>query len=176
MIRTYSLATGLNYIELNWANPKFLPERYQLKYMCTMKGTSKNKAGNINYIVNKTKNLSSVTTFVIISDLHPSSICTVILLAVYNPASTDTGIQFKGVTLGEHTSTCKVKLCFQWFHSNTWLLFMFTNIYTCIYEATANINETIKFMKRDQAFLKWIKGRDWSEALIHSFRFDIYMP
>ena len=109
MIRTYSLATGLDYIELNWTNPKFLPERYQLKYMCTMKGTSKYKDGNINYIVNKTKNISSVTTSVIISDLHPS-ICTVILLAVYNPASTDTGIQFKGVTIGEHTNTCNVKL------------------------------------------------------------------
>ena len=107
MIRAYSLAPVLDYIELNWTNPKFLPERYQLKYMCTMKRTAKYKPGNTNYIVNKTKNLSSVTTSVIISDLHPSSICTVILLAVYNPASTDTGIAFKGVSLGEHTSTCK---------------------------------------------------------------------
>ena len=170
MIRNYSLATGLDYIELNWTSPKFLPERYQLKYMCTVKGTSKNKAGNTIYNVNKTKNLSSVTTFVIISDLHPSSICTVILLAVYNPASTDTGIQFKGVTLGEHTSTCKVKL---WFSDFIAILdyFLCLPIYMYIWSHTANINETIKFMKRDQAFLKWMKSRDWREALIYSFQF-----
>ena len=106
MIQGYSLATGLDYIELNWTYPKFLPERYQLKYMCTMKRTAKYKPGNTIYNVNKTKNLSSVTASVIISDLHPSSICTVILLAVYNLASTDTGIAFNGVLLGEHTNTC----------------------------------------------------------------------
>ena len=102
MIHVYSIATGLDFIELKWTNPKFSPERYQLKYMCAMKSTSKSKAGNINYFVNKTINLSSVTTSVIIFDLHPSSICTVILLAVYNPASMDTGIAFKRGTLGEH--------------------------------------------------------------------------
>ena len=107
MIHAYSLATGLDNIELNWTTPKFLPERYQLKYLCTMKGSTKYKAGKINYIVNKTKNLSSATTSIIISDLHPSELCRVILLAVYNPASNDLGIAFEGVTLGEHTSTCK---------------------------------------------------------------------
>ena len=107
MIHIYPLATGLDYIKMNWTNPRFSPERYQLKYLCTMKGISKYQAGQIIYIVNMTKNLSSTTTSVIISDLYPSRICTVILLAVYNPASNDKGIAFEGVTLGEHTSPWK---------------------------------------------------------------------
>ena len=102
MIQACSLATGLDYIELSWTHPRFLPESYQLKYMCTLKVTSKyNKK---NYIQEKTRKLNSDTSSVRIPDLHPSSICTLILVAVYNPASIDSGITITGTTLDEHSS------------------------------------------------------------------------
>ena len=104
MIHDCSLSTGLDYIELNWTHPRFLPESYQLKYNCTLKVTSKYNDNEKNYIEEKTKKLISDTNSVTIPDLRPSSICTLILVAVYNPASIDSGIKLTGTTSDERTS------------------------------------------------------------------------
>ena len=39
MIRSHFVGSGPDYVQLNWTHPKFQPERYQLKYVCTMKPT-----------------------------------------------------------------------------------------------------------------------------------------
>ena len=99
MIRSHSLASGSDYVKLNWTHPKFQPESYQLKYVCTMKPTCTTRNDTDEYITTKTENLSSNTTSVTIPDLRPSSICMLILLAMYNPASIDTGIAIIVTTL-----------------------------------------------------------------------------
>ena len=101
MIRSHSITSGPHYIELNWCDPKFLPERYQLKYVCTMKPTCTTGHGKGNYVMTKAQNLSSDSTSVTISDIRSSSICMLILLAVYNLASIDSGIAITGTTLDE---------------------------------------------------------------------------
>ena len=107
MIHHYSLTRGLRYLELKWIRPKFLPEKYQLKYQCTA-GCNKKllKCKNVEekYILQETKNLTSNTTLVRISNLQPGTICRLFLLAVYNPASIDSGIAIKRTTLRESTS------------------------------------------------------------------------
>ena len=104
MIRNHSLASGMDYVELNWTHPKFLPERYQLKYMCTMKRTCAPNHNINQSVMTNAQNLSSNTTSVRVFDLRPSSICMLFLLAVYNPASIDSGIWVFGRTLSEDTS------------------------------------------------------------------------
>ena len=101
MIGDHSVAPGPHYIELNWCLPKFLPERYQIKYVCTMKPTYTPDHSENNYVMTNTQNLSSDSTSITISDIRSSSICMLILLAVYNPASIDTGIAITGTTLDE---------------------------------------------------------------------------
>ena len=109
MIRTHSLASGLDYVELNWTHPKFLPERYQLDYMCIVKPTCTPNQEMGQSVTTSEQNLSSDTTSVRISNLHPNSICMLFLLAVYNPASIDSGIVITGTTFDEGTS--KRNLC-----------------------------------------------------------------
>ena len=104
MIHPYNLVTGLNYLELIWTHPKFLPERYQLKYMCMMRVTSTYKNVTENHMFTNTKNLTSVTTSARMFDLRPRTTCAIILLAVYNPASIDPGIAIMGTTLHEYSS------------------------------------------------------------------------
>ena len=104
MIQACSLARGLDYLKLIWTNPKFLPERYQLKYMCVVTVTSMFKNVTENFILEETKNLSSVTTSTKISGLLPNITCTLKLLAVYNPAGIDSGIALTGATLHDHAS------------------------------------------------------------------------
>ena len=101
MIRSHSVASGPDYVKLNWTHPKFQPERYKLKHVCTMKPTCTPRNATNQYITTKTQILSSDTTSVTIADLRPSSICMLILLAVYNPASIDSGIAITGTTLDE---------------------------------------------------------------------------
>ena len=103
MIRTYSFASGSDYVQLNWIHPKFLPEKYQLHYACRMETCSTNHEKNYS-ILASTQNLSSNTTFVRISNLRPSSNCSLFLLAVYNPASIDSGIVITGKTAEEQAS------------------------------------------------------------------------
>ena len=98
MIHAYSLATGLDYVEVNWTHPRFLPESYQLKYRCAVKVTSNYKAVNKIYITGRTKNLTSDSISFRIFNLRPGSTCTLILLAVYNPASIDSGVVITGNT------------------------------------------------------------------------------
>ena len=98
MIQAYLLANGSNYIELYWTYPSFVPESYQLKYMCALKAIPTFENAKIDYIMSNTRNLTSNTTLVRITDLPPSSFCTLILLAEYNPASIDSGIVITGTT------------------------------------------------------------------------------
>ena len=102
MIHSHSVASGQDYVKLNWTHPKFQPERYHLKHVCTMMPTCTPRNDTNQYITTRTQNLSSDTTSVTVSDLRPSSICMLILLAVYNPASIDSGIAITGSTLDEH--------------------------------------------------------------------------
>ena len=101
MIRTHSLAFGSDYVKLNWTQPNFLPEIYELNYMCSMRSTCTPNFAMNNSVTTSAQNLSSETTSVTVSDLCPSSICMLFLLAVYNPASIDSGIWIRGTTLRE---------------------------------------------------------------------------
>ena len=98
------MAPGRDYVKVNWTHPKYEPDRYQIKYVCTMKPKYTLSSDTLNYVTTNMQNLSSDTTSFTIFDLRPSSICVLILLAVYNPASIDTGIAIKGATLDEVAS------------------------------------------------------------------------
>ena len=99
MIPSHSVASGPDYIDVNWAHPIFRPERYQLNYLCTMKPTYTPGHDKNNYVMANAQNLSSDATSVTIPDLRPDSICMLFLLAVYNPASIDSAITITGTTL-----------------------------------------------------------------------------
>ena len=103
MIRGYSLASGSDYYEINWNQPRFLPERYQVTcwYNCTMKATSGFKYGMKNYVIISQHYLSSVATSFRISNPHMRSSWMLILLAVYNQASIDSGIAIAKTSLAE---------------------------------------------------------------------------
>ena len=103
MIRSHSVASGPDYVNLNWSRPNFQPERYQLMHVCTLKPTCTPGHGLNNYVMTKTQNLTPNTSSVTIPNLRPSSICILFLLAVYNPASIDSGITILGKTLDEDT-------------------------------------------------------------------------
>lgn len=122
MIRSHSIASGADFVKLNWAHPQFQPERYQVNYVCTRKPacTPTNDANQ--YITTKTTNLSSDTNSVTIPNLRPSTICMLFLLAVYNPASIDAGIAITGGTLDENEREI----------SPGWRCFMMTLIIVCI--------------------------------------------
>ena len=113
MIRSHSVTSGTNYIKLKWTQPRFQPERYQLKYVCTMKSTCVPSHDTNHSIMTKTQNLTSNTTLFTISDLHPTSICILTLLAIYNPASIDKGITIKGTTLDGASEIYSGLLCFK---------------------------------------------------------------
>ena len=104
MIHSHNLTYGSDYVELHWTHPKFLPERYKLKYMFTMKHTcTPNYDRNI-YETRDTQSLTTDTNSFRISGLRPSSICKLNLVAVYNPASIDSGIEITTTTPDEDTS------------------------------------------------------------------------
>ena len=103
MIRSHSVVPGRDYVEHMWTHPNFRPQKYQLKYVCTLKPTCTSSHDRSNYIMTETQILSSDTTSVTIPNLRPSSICMLFLLAVYNPASIDSGITILGMTLDEDT-------------------------------------------------------------------------
>ena len=105
MIRSHSVTSGTNYIKLKWTHPRFQPERYQLKYVCTAKSTCVPSQNTNHSIITKTQNLTSNTTLFTISDLRPTSICILTLLAIYNPASIDKGITITGTTLNGASET-----------------------------------------------------------------------
>ena len=112
MIRSHSVTSGPAYVKIKWTSPKYGPERYQLKYVCTTKPTYTPSNDTMNYVTTKTQTLSSATTSFTISDLHRSSTCVLILLAEYNPASIDTGIVITGATVDEDTSKTNSGLLF----------------------------------------------------------------
>ena len=101
MISSHSISSGPDYVKLNWTHPKFQPERYQMKYVCTMKPACTPRNDTNHYVTTKTQSISWETTFVTVSNLRPSSKCMLFLVAVYNPASIDTGIAITGTTLDE---------------------------------------------------------------------------
>ena len=102
MIHALSLDTGSDYVELHWTRPRFLPETYQITYMCNLNATSEKDTRD--YITKKTQHLSSGTTSFRISHLLPGSNWTLVLLAVYNWASIDSGIVKTGTTFNEGIS------------------------------------------------------------------------
>ena len=101
MISSHSIASGSDYVKVNWTHLQFPPERYQLKYVCSVKTACTPSHDTSHYVVAKAQNISLDTTSVTISNLCPCSSCMLILLAVYNPASIDTGIMITGTTLDE---------------------------------------------------------------------------
>lgn len=103
MIHTPSFASGLDYVELNWTRPRFRPEDYQLKYVCTVKRTSTQMGKKKQSNMENATNLGSGATSFRISELRPNSVCIVFMLAVYNPASIDSGIAVTGMTSGGDT-------------------------------------------------------------------------
>ena len=129
MIRIHSFVSGSDYVELNWIHPKFLPEKYRLKYFCTVNSTSNPNQTKNDFIIENSQNLSSDTTDVRISELRPSSICVLFLLAVYNPASIDSGIAIRGMTSCENSSK---KNLFRSFHNISHLLQTTANINKCV--------------------------------------------
>ena len=114
MILSHSVASGPDYVKLNWTSPKYGPEMYmyQLKYVCTLKPIYMPSNDTVNYVTTRTQTLSSDITSFSISDLNPRSICILILLTVYNPASIDTGIAITGATLDEDTRKTNSGLVF----------------------------------------------------------------
>ena len=118
MISTHSIATGLEYIELNWTRPKFLPGKYLLhvQYARTLKPRCTFKNDKNIYVKINAQCLTSDTTSVRISELRPKSVCVLLLFAVYNPASIDSGIVITGKTLDEGTS--KRNICLVDYHNN----------------------------------------------------------
>ena len=121
MIRSHSVTSGTNYVKLKWTHPRFRPERFQLKYVCTMKSTCAPSQDTNHSIMTKTQNLTSRTTLFTIYDLHPSSICILTLLAIYNPASIDKGITLTGTTLDGASKICSGLLSF---------IIIFVNVYS----------------------------------------------
>ena len=99
MIHSHSVSSGTDYVKVKWRHPRFQPERYQIKYECTMKTTSKARQDPNHSMNTKTRYVSASITSFTISDLLPGSICMLTLLAEYNPASIDTGIAITAPTL-----------------------------------------------------------------------------
>ena len=103
-IGTHSLASGFDFVELNWTQPKFLPERYQLMCVCVTKPSRTPSPYSNDSVLTIKQNLSSDTTSIRVSHLRPSSKCMLFLLAVHNPASIDSGIMVTGATSDVDTS------------------------------------------------------------------------
>ena len=146
MIHTHSLAFGLDYVELTWNHPMFLPQRYKLNYLYNKKSTCTASHDMNPSVTTKEQTFNSDTSSVRISDICPNSVCVLILLAVYNPASIDSGIVITGKTLQEDTS--KRNLCLNDYMKSSLiiyihlllLLYKIYHIYCfCIYESIANI-------------------------------------
>ena len=106
MIRGHSLASGSNYLEVNWTQPRFLPEWYQAthRYICTMKATSEFNYKMKNYVITNHHYLSSGTTSFRLSNLCVRSTWTLLLKAVYNLAGIDSGISITRPKLDIATS------------------------------------------------------------------------
>ena len=125
MIISHSVAPGPDYIHLKWTHPNFRPEKYKLKYVCTLKPTCTPSHDINDYIMTNAQDLCSDTTSVTISDLHPSSNCMVFLIAVYNPASIDSGITITGTTLDEDTRKINPGLSYSWIALVYWFCIPF---------------------------------------------------
>ena len=168
MIHTYSAATGLHYLELNWNHPRFLPQRYQLKYMCTMKNMYKYKNVNENYYLEGTKNLTSNTTSARISNVYPGSICTIFLLAVYNPASIDSGIEITKGTLREYISKRNSGL-------NDFIITLGYCLCLQVYiQSLSKPGQNNKAYKRNSSIIKMNQDLPLKEGSI-LFTFNLYM-
>ena len=105
MIYDYSFSSEWDYLEVNWTQPRFLPEWYQAthRYVCTMKATSAYNYEMKNYVRTNQHYLSSGTTSFRLSNLCVRSSWTLILKAVYNPAGIDSGIAMTGRMLSKAT-------------------------------------------------------------------------
>ena len=106
MIYHYSFTCEWDYLEINWTQPRFLPEWYQVthKYTCTVNAASVFNYEMESYVITNQHYLSSGTTSFRLSNLCVRSAWTLILKAVYNPASIDSGIMITGPTFTKTTS------------------------------------------------------------------------
>ena len=173
MIHIHPLAYGLDYVQLNWTHPKFLPERYQLEYLCVVKPTCTPNHDMNQSITTSEQNLTLDTTSVRISNILQNSICMLFLLAVYNPASIDSGIVITG-TLDEDTG--KRTLCLR-----DCILIILNYIMCCyycfiimfiifLYEDIANIDGRITCTKKSSVL---IKKHEWKILRMLDFLISI---
>ena len=104
MIQNLTSYSSVDYIQTMWKRPNYMPEHYELYYMCKLQNADSF------YITSKLKNLNSATTIARVSDLFPKSVCYITLFAVYNPASLDPGLTLITHTLGSANATRKCGL------------------------------------------------------------------
>ena len=95
MIKKLRTISGLDYLEIIWKHPRYLPENYAFAYSCRL------KRGRDDYVTKPSYDLSPKKAFIRVSGLQPDSICKLTLIAVYNPASYDNGITITAATLSE---------------------------------------------------------------------------
>ena len=103
MIKNPRTNSGMDYVEIVWDRPKYLPTKYKFSYSCTLMGGEE-------YLTSQPETVHSTCIRVRVADLHHYSICRLNLLAVYNPASIDPGITVTESTtkLGIHVN---VNIC-----------------------------------------------------------------
>ena len=89
---------GSDFVQLMWNQPRFWPEKYELKYACIMKHSVRPYYKSEEYIKTKKQKIHFICTSIRIPDLLPSSSCAFNLVAVYNPASIDPGIVITAIT------------------------------------------------------------------------------
>ena len=92
MIKLETADCGSNFVHVKWKIPKYLPQRYRLRYSCklSMQGNHYVQA-TIEIITYNSKGLK-------ISGLSPQSTCVLTVFAIYNPASIDPGITITLIT------------------------------------------------------------------------------
>ena len=104
MIQNLTSYSGMKYTKTMWRRPNYMPEHYELYYMCKLQDTDRF------YINSKRSHLSSATTIVRLSGLLAESVCYITLFAIYNPASVDPGLTIITQTLGSTKTARKCGL------------------------------------------------------------------
>ena len=106
MIPNVSLASGSDYLELNWKSPQYRPKKYYLSYLCIIRSTCLPNSPIADFIKATMLNLRSDITSIKIKNLDPNFICVLKIVATYNPASIDSGIVLTSRSLAVNTGKC----------------------------------------------------------------------
>ena len=115
MIKLEPAVCGSDFVHLKWKIPKYLPDRYRLRYSCKL-------SMQVNHYIQATiENIMCNSIGLKISGLNPQSTCVLTVFAIYNPASIDSGITVILKTLKKGKFTLLSKNC----------LVRDTCIYTC---------------------------------------------